>query len=217
MVAGGEAIEEQQGLKSVSLGLKKFIDKYATVSFEECDALVKDKDGIPIESPGNAIAVERKCREQGLQDLDDLRQLAKRIWLGELFPAKVALCMENAFDSPTFDKGVKGVDSDDDNKKGEWKTLAPDEWKSEMDRKKWLGTFHFKHAARIELNTSSARRCTCPLSPLRGGARAPSLLRGGARAPSLRGSYVCPSEPFAYSPMAGSRLPPCRTSAAPMA
>jgi len=86
-----------------------------------------------------------------------------RMRSGDLFPAKVALCMENAFDAPTFDKGEKGVEPHDDLKKGEWKTLAPDEWKEEMDRKTWLGTFHFNFSLTTMQNICSTHGVICAL------------------------------------------------------
>jgi len=153
-----EPEEPSQGASGryVSEGLAAFIDAYASLSFEKCDAagIERDENGLPTE-PGNARVVEAKCKKEGLKDLDDLRQLSKRIWLGDLFAAKVALRMENAFDSPTFDAGKVGLSVEADKKKGEWKRLAPDEWRLEMERKTWLNSFHFKFSVQTMQNICS--------------------------------------------------------------
>ena len=137
-----EPVEPHQsqgpGGRYVSEGLAKFIDAYASLPFSKCDAVGIDRDetDLPTE-PGNARVIEARCKKEGLRDLDDLRQLSKRIWLGDLFTAKVALRMENAFDSPTFDAGKLGVKVEDDKKAGEWKKIAPEEWQTEMERMTW--------------------------------------------------------------------------------
>jgi len=78
---------------NVSIGLVRFLEKYA---FDGGDNL-----------KGSLESCLKKCEDEGLHDLDDLRQLSRRVWLGEYFPAKIALRMENAFDSPTFDREMK--------------------------------------------------------------------------------------------------------------
>lgn len=81
-------------------------------------------------TPGCRTNCEDICKIEGLRELDDLRQLAKRTWLGEYFPAKVALRFENAFDSPEFEE--------------EYNKIAKAEAIANKLSKPWSGTFHFK-------------------------------------------------------------------------
>jgi len=158
---------EDEIINGVSVGLHRFIDAYASLNFAACKQLLEDtpeakgEDGCPMKKPGNAMTIEAKCRDQGLVDLDDLRQLAKRTWLGDLFCAKVALRMENAFDSPTFDAGnIEGSlgccwQPRKPVTEGDWKTMAPKEWRREIDRKEWMRSFHLKMSVATIQNVCS--------------------------------------------------------------
>jgi hypothetical protein len=66
------------------------------------------------------------CEINALQDLDDLRTLSRRCWLGEYFPAKVALRFENALESPEMLEFFKKLD--------------------EGNKKPWAKTFYFTYS-----------------------------------------------------------------------
>ena len=59
-----------------------------------------DEDGVP----GCYEECASICQVEGIRELLDLRMLAKRTFLGDYFPAKVALRFENAFESPKVEK-----------------------------------------------------------------------------------------------------------------
>ena len=59
-----------------------------------------DEDGVP----GCYEECASICKVEGIRELLDLRMLAKRTFLGDYFPAKVALRFENAFESPKVEK-----------------------------------------------------------------------------------------------------------------
>ena len=59
-----------------------------------------DEDGLP----GCYDECASICKVEGVRELLDLRMLAKRTFLGDYFPAKVALRFENAFESPKVEK-----------------------------------------------------------------------------------------------------------------
>ena len=127
-------IAQQKRMVQLSEGLQAFIEAYAA-----------DSGFI-----GDAEFCALVCRKEGLQDLDDLRQLAGRTWLGEKFPAKVALRMENAFDSPDF--------------MHELEKLAPEEWRRERKRKAaWIDKFHLKTKLEVMQATCTTLGVVCAL------------------------------------------------------
>ena len=68
----------------MSANLISFIEEYA--------------DAEP-NTPGCPEECVEICERQGLCDILDLKALAKRVWLGDYFPAKVAIRFENALES----------------------------------------------------------------------------------------------------------------------
>ena len=54
------------------------------------------------EVPGCKAECIEICKSNAMRDLNDLRMLSRRCWLGEYFPAKVALRFENALESPRY-------------------------------------------------------------------------------------------------------------------
>ena len=72
----------------ISNNLKIFIEHYA-----------KEDEGHP-GCPSECIQI---CQSEGIRELEDLKLLSKRTWLGGYFPAKVALAFESAMDSPIMD------------------------------------------------------------------------------------------------------------------
>ena len=78
-------------LPEISEVLKTFLKAYA------------DEENLP----GCFEECEMICKVEGIRELLDLRMLAKRTFLGDYFPAKVALRFENAFESPKVLKVTK--------------------------------------------------------------------------------------------------------------
>jgi hypothetical protein len=78
------------------------------------------------EVPGCKAECIEICKSNAMRDLNDLRMLSRRCWLGEYFPANVALNFESALQSPEllffFDKLDKG------------------------NKKPWANTFHFTYS-----------------------------------------------------------------------
>ena len=77
--------------------------------------------------PGCVAECIEICEINALEDLDDLRTLSRRCWLGEYFPAKVALRFENALESPEMLDFFKKLDE------GTYK-------------KPWAKTFYFTYS-----------------------------------------------------------------------
>jgi hypothetical protein len=76
--------------------------------------------------PGCVAECIEICKINAMQDLNDLRMLSRRCWLGEYFPAKVALRFENALESPGMLRLFKKLD--------------------EGNKKPWANTFHFTYS-----------------------------------------------------------------------
>ena len=66
------------------------------------------------------------CQVNAMKKLEDLRNLSRRCWLGEYFPANVALRFENALESPEMLYVFKKLD--------------------EGNKKPWANTFHFTYS-----------------------------------------------------------------------
>ena len=75
-------------MPELSVALEVFLRAYA------------DEDNLP----GCFDECANICKVEGIRELLDLRMLAKRTFLGDYFPAKVALRFENAFESPKVEK-----------------------------------------------------------------------------------------------------------------
>jgi len=86
-----------------------------------------DEDGVP----GCYEECASICKVEGVRELLDLRMLAKRTFLGDYFPAKVALRFENAFESPKVEKAINLLE----NQMANGSTRA---------HKPWTNTFHLK-------------------------------------------------------------------------
>jgi hypothetical protein len=76
--------------------------------------------------PGCVAECIEICKIHAMQDLNDLRMLSRRCWLGEYFPAKVALRFENALESPGMLRLFKKLD--------------------EGNKKPWAKTFYFTYS-----------------------------------------------------------------------
>jgi len=112
---GSRSMEEYRAMgytttRPPSDNLLDFIKKYA------------DKED---KHPGCVAECIEICQINAMQDLDDLRMLSRRCWLGDYFPAKVALRFENALESPEMLYFFNKLDED--------------------NKKPWAGTFHFTY------------------------------------------------------------------------
>jgi hypothetical protein len=114
--AGSRSVDEYRALGYTAAPLDSlllaFIEKYAKVD---------DKH------PGCVRECVEICQLNALKSLDDLRKLARRCWLGDYFPANVALRFETALESPEM--------------------LYVFDHKAEGEKKKpWVNTFHFTYS-----------------------------------------------------------------------
>ena len=114
--AGSRSVEEYIAMGYTAAPLDKhlidFIGKYA----EKGDKI-----------PGCVAECIEICQINALLKLEDLRKLSRRCWLGEYFPANVALSFESALQSPELLYFFKKLD--------------------EVDKKKpWANTFHFSYS-----------------------------------------------------------------------
>ena len=96
------------------MGLRQYEMKDVITNYEKCgykmpqlsealDVFLRayaDEDCLP----GCYDECASICKVEGVRELLDLRMLAKRTFLGDYFPAKVALRFENAFESPKVEK-----------------------------------------------------------------------------------------------------------------
>ena len=126
----GTEVTEKRELAPCSENLRAFIEEYADIPIE----------GENIVRPGNPEACIQICQEQGITDLFDLKALAKRVWLGEYFPAKVAIRFENALESPEMVIEFKELEKAAVAAEAEKKT-----GKESHTRKPWIGTFYFSN------------------------------------------------------------------------
>jgi hypothetical protein len=76
--------------------------------------------------PGCVAECIEICQINDLQNINDLRKLSRRCWLGDYFPANVALRFENALESPEMLHFFNKLD--------------------EGNKKPWTGTFHFTYS-----------------------------------------------------------------------
>ena len=116
--AGSRSMQEYRDMgytpKEPSPLLNDFIEEYADQGRHEGD-----------KHPGCVADCIEICQINALEDLEDLRMLARRCWLGDYFPAKVALRFENALESPEMLYVFNKLD--------------------EGNKKPWAGTFHFTY------------------------------------------------------------------------
>ena len=90
------------------------------LAFIKKNAKLKDKH------PGCEDECVEICRLNALESLNDLRKLARRCWLGDYFPANVALRFETALESPEMLYVFHKID--------------------EGNKKPWVNTFHFTYS-----------------------------------------------------------------------
>ena len=115
--AGSRSVEEYIALGYTAADLDQplidFIKEYAKTFGEK--------------HPGCEAECIEICQINALLKLEDLRKLSRRCWLGEYFPANVALSFESALQSPELLYFFKKLD--------------------EVDKKKpWANTFHFSYS-----------------------------------------------------------------------
>jgi hypothetical protein len=113
--AGSRSVEEYIDMGYTADDMEKhlveFIQKYAKMG----------------KHPGCVAECIEICQINALLKLEDLRKLSRRCWLGEYFPANVALRFESALQSPELLYFFKKLD--------------------EVDKKKpWANTFHFTYS-----------------------------------------------------------------------
>jgi len=113
--AGSRSMEDYNEMGYTSAPMEKHLK-----DFIELYAIGGDKQ------PGCKAECIEICQINALQDLDDLRNLSRRCWLGEYFPAKVALRFENALESPEMLNFFKKLD--------------------EGNKKPWANTFYFTYS-----------------------------------------------------------------------
>ena len=113
--AGSRSVEDYKDMGYTFTGLDTHLE-----DFIELYAIEGKK------VPGCKAECIEICEINALHDLDDLRTLSRRCWLGEYFPAKVALRFENALESPEMLEFFKKVD--------------------EGNKKPWAKTFYFTYS-----------------------------------------------------------------------
>ena len=113
--AGSRSVDEYRALGYTAARLDPLL-----LAFIEEYANVEDKH------PGCVAECVEICQLNALKSLDDLRKLARRCWLGDYFPANVALRFETALESPEM--------------------LYVFDHKAEGKKKPWVNTFHFTYS-----------------------------------------------------------------------
>jgi hypothetical protein len=112
--AGSRSVEEYIDMGYTADDMEKhlvdFIQKYAKMG----------------KHPGCVAECIEICQINALLKLEDLRKLSRRCWLGEYFPANVALSFESALQSPELLYFFEKLDAG--------------------NKKPWANTFHFSYS-----------------------------------------------------------------------